>query len=91
LEWPRGSVIKIANNKSQITNKHQLPKFKIRNPSTKPVLVIEYWNLSIVCNLMLGIWDFNKMKDSKDNSSLLKSSDKQTRSNEGTYHGQTNG
>jgi hypothetical protein len=35
-------------------------------------LVIEYWNLSIVCNLVLGIWDFKKWEDSKDNSSLLK-------------------
>ena len=29
---------------------------KIRN--SKPVLVIEYWNLRFVCNLVLGICDF---------------------------------
>ena len=29
---------------------------KIPNP--KPVLVIEYWNLRFVCNLVLGVWDF---------------------------------
>ncbi len=22
------------------------------------VLIIEYWNLEIICNLVLGIWDF---------------------------------
>jgi hypothetical protein len=25
---------------------------------SKPVLVIEYWNLRFVCNLVLGVWDF---------------------------------
>jgi hypothetical protein len=29
---------------------------KIQN--SKPVLVIEYWNLRFICNLVLGIWDF---------------------------------
>jgi hypothetical protein len=29
---------------------------KIQN--SKPVLVIEYWNLRFVCNLVLGAWDF---------------------------------
>ena len=29
---------------------------KIQNP--KPVLVIEYWNLGFICNLVLGAWDF---------------------------------
>ena len=29
---------------------------KIQNP--KPVLVIYYWNLRFVCNLVLGVWDF---------------------------------
>ena len=27
-------------------------------PNSKPVLVIEYWNLRFICNLVLGIWDF---------------------------------
>ena len=27
-------------------------------PNSKPVLVIEYWNLRFVCNLVLGVWDF---------------------------------
>jgi len=44
--------IKISNNKSQILNKSQLPKFEISN-----VLVIEYWNLRFVCNLLFEIWD----------------------------------
>jgi hypothetical protein len=29
---------------------------KIQN--SKPVLVIEYWNLRFVCNLVLGVCDF---------------------------------
>ena len=29
---------------------------KIQN--SEPVLVIWYWNLRIVCNLVLGVWDF---------------------------------
>ena len=29
---------------------------KIRN--SKLVLVIEYWNLKFVCDLVLGVWDF---------------------------------
>lgn len=29
---------------------------KIQN--SKPILVIEYWNLKFVCNLVLGAWDF---------------------------------
>jgi hypothetical protein len=27
-------------------------------PNSKFVLVIEYWNLRFVCNLVLGVWDF---------------------------------
>ena len=26
--------------------------------NSKPVLVIWYWNLKFVCNLVLGVWDF---------------------------------
>ena len=26
--------------------------------NSKPVLVIEYWNLRFVCDLVLGVWDF---------------------------------
>jgi cytochrome bd-type quinol oxidase subunit 1 len=26
--------------------------------NSKPVLVIEYWNLRFICNLVLGIWLF---------------------------------
>ena len=29
---------------------------KIQN--SKPVLVIEYWNLRFICNLVLVIWNF---------------------------------
>jgi len=34
----------------------RVPSFKIPNLSF--VLVIEYWNLRFVCNLVLGVWDF---------------------------------
>jgi hypothetical protein len=44
------------NSKSQISNIKQITMTKIRN--SKPVLVIEYWNLRFVCNLVLGVWDF---------------------------------
>jgi len=30
------------------------PRFQ----NSKPVLVIQYWNLRFVCNLVLEIWDF---------------------------------
>ena len=33
---------------------------KIQNPKLSNVSVIEYWNLGIICNLVLGIWDFLK-------------------------------
>jgi hypothetical protein len=36
------------------------PQFQ--NP--KPVWVIENWNLRLVCNLVLGIWDFELAKNS---------------------------
>jgi hypothetical protein len=26
--------------------------------NSKPVLVIGYWNLRFICNLVLGFWDF---------------------------------
>jgi hypothetical protein len=26
--------------------------------NSKPVLVIGYWNLEFICNLVLGAWDF---------------------------------
>jgi len=26
--------------------------------NSKPVSVIEYWNLRFICNLVLGVWDF---------------------------------
>jgi len=26
--------------------------------SNNPVLVIEYWSLRFICNLVLGIWNF---------------------------------
>ena len=41
----------ITNHKYQINHNNQ-----IRN--SKPVLVIEYWNLRFVWYLVLGIWDF---------------------------------
>ena len=30
--------------------------------NSKPVLVIEYWNLRFVCNLVLGVWDFLSLR-----------------------------
>jgi hypothetical protein len=45
--------IEIPNPKSQISNIKQITMTKIQN--SKPVLVIEYWNLRFVCNLVLGI------------------------------------
>ena len=54
--------MEITNHKTQITNKFQLPKFKIPNDhiilkkdNSKYVWVIEYWNLRFICNLVLGI------------------------------------
>jgi hypothetical protein len=44
------------NSKSQITNIKQITMTKIQN--SKPVLVIRYWNLRFICNLVLGAWDF---------------------------------
>jgi hypothetical protein len=49
--------IDTINNKFQISNNKQITMTKIQNP--KRVLVIEYWNLRFICNLVLGIWDFN--------------------------------
>jgi hypothetical protein len=49
-------VLKYCRNrnfKSQISNIKQITMIKIQN--SKPVLVIEYWNLRFVCNLVLGI------------------------------------
>ena len=60
------------NSKSQISNIKQITMTKIVRASlglptlragpqfqnSKPVLVIEYWNLRFVCNLVLGVWDF---------------------------------
>jgi len=52
LFWSTGEI-EIPNHKSQISNKSQLPKFQV--PNLFFVLVIEYWNLIFVCNLVLGI------------------------------------
>jgi hypothetical protein len=41
------------NSKSQISNIKQITITEI--PNSKPVLVIEYWDLRFVCNLVLGI------------------------------------
>ncbi len=41
------------NSKLQISNIKQITMTKIQN--SKPVLVIEYWNLGFHCNLVLGI------------------------------------
>jgi hypothetical protein len=41
------------NSKSQISNIKQITMTKIQN--SKPVLVIEYWNLGFPWDLVLGI------------------------------------
>ena len=52
----RQSARVTKNSKSQISNNKQITMTKIQN--SKPVLVIWYWNLRFVCNLVLGVWDF---------------------------------
>jgi hypothetical protein len=68
--WESTGVTK--NSKSQISNTKQITITKIVRASlglptlwmgpqfqnSKPVLVIEYWNLKFVCNLVLGVWGF---------------------------------
>ena len=39
-------------------------------PNSKPVLVIEYWNLRFVCNLVLGVWDLIDL-DQESRGALL--------------------
>jgi hypothetical protein len=60
------------NYKSQISNNKQITMTEIVRASlglptlragpqfqnSKPVLVIGYWNLEFICNLVLGAWDF---------------------------------
>jgi len=43
------------NLKPQIPKNKQFPMTKI--PNSKPVLVIEYWSLGFICNLVLEIWN----------------------------------
>ena len=51
--------IEITNIKLQISNNFQWPKFENTNDvSSWKVLVIEYWNLRFICNLVLVICDF---------------------------------
>jgi hypothetical protein len=45
--------ISVKNSKSQITNNKQITITKIQN--SKPVWVIEYWNLVFHWDLVLGI------------------------------------
>jgi hypothetical protein len=68
----RQSARVTKNSKSQISNIKPITMIKIVSASlglptlrvgpqfqnSKPVLVIEYWNLRFVCNLVLGVWDF---------------------------------
>jgi len=63
-------LLQNLNNKSQITNHKQITMTKIQNPKLRSytpfcgsslqdfVLVIVYWNLRFICNLVLVIWDF---------------------------------
>ncbi len=64
-------LIEIPNIKSQISNKFQWPKFK--NPNNVlswKVLVIEYWNLRFICNLVLGICTFRHKNPRQSHLSL---------------------
>ena len=51
-----GASLYRKNYKHQKTNNKQYPNLKFQCPN---VLVIEYWNLSIVCNLVLVIWNLS--------------------------------
>ena len=57
--WSNGVVEywRKRNSKSQIPNIKQITMTKIQNSIL--VLVIWYWNLGFVCNLVLGVWDFS--------------------------------
>jgi hypothetical protein len=45
----------ITNHKCQTNHNDQSA---CGGPNLFSVLVIEYWNLKFVCNLVLGVWDF---------------------------------
>jgi len=51
--WSNESLL---NSKSQISNIKQITMTEIRN--FKHVWVIEIWHLRFICDLVLGIWDF---------------------------------
>jgi hypothetical protein len=53
-----------GNNKSQISNNKQITITKIQNPKLV-VLVIGYWNLRFICNLVLVICDFALLRIQK--------------------------
>jgi hypothetical protein len=42
----------------QVEKRFSLAKLTDEIRNSKPVLVIEYWNLRFVCYLVLEIWDF---------------------------------
>jgi hypothetical protein len=58
--------MEITNHKIQITMTEivraslGLPTLRAgpQFQNSKPVLVIDYWNLRFICNLVLAIWDF---------------------------------
>jgi hypothetical protein len=43
---------------------HPEPSRRANNndQNSKPVLVIRYWNLRFICNLVLGVWDFTAIE-----------------------------
>ena len=64
--------LKNGNYKSQNPNNKQITMTEIQNPKPshhlkkenfKYVLVVEYWNLRFICNLVLGIWDLGMRND----------------------------
>jgi len=58
-EW-RPVRNKITNNKSQIPNKFQIPmsKTKALEISSSSFGSFGHWGLVLVCDLVLGIWNF---------------------------------
>jgi hypothetical protein len=53
VEWKNGRVVNHSTT-------------RLISYSTNPLLVIEYWNLGFICNLMLGIWNFISSTGERD-------------------------
>ena len=51
-------IVKLINNKSQITNNKQITMTKIQNSKQPPAAVRTFWSLKIVIWKLFVIWDF---------------------------------